>query len=634
MLFFQPLVLFSQFKEIPIRQNLNYSYSKSQARQSSESLKVPFFDDFSSAINGRPNPKYWEENSGVFVNNTFSKGHPTINVATFDGQNAAFQKYIVDSTQQLGITDVLTSRQIDLSGYTAADKVMFSFFCQNGGLGEMPNFKADSLVIQFKETNGKWSVPITLDNKKSIIHPDTNLTTKLNYKQYFIAIDQINYFHKNFQFRFVAYGNREGGFDVWNIDYVYLNKNRIDKVPYITASFNTGSGDQAIRQLKQGVFKDFQSVPMKQLKVNPRKYLSDSIAIDFTNMSLSGLNLFDLSFKLKDNLSNIVIDTFSHANVPNEKSGLVGNLATIINKVNPLSFAKLGSKAILNFNFGIKNGFSTDNDNVLVLNSLATNDTASINTVIDDFYAYDDGTPETGIYISKGFSRMAIKYKLQTKDTLQAIDINFQNNYLSQANQRFYVSLFNAKNDKIGESFFQSDTSFLVKFPEKYNDFVRYSLLKKNSDGTFKGVPVDSTFYVVIVQTADIEPLVFGLDKNNNKSSHIFYDLSRGWSQSEMINGAIMVRPVVGGRKDILTGSETDLVKRNFKIYPNPSKGIFYWNNESFKQVSVYDFSGNLLMNKKVTTPELNLSNLPNGNYLLKLEGLKTSIVEKIIIKK
>jgi hypothetical protein len=96
----------------------------------------------------------------------------------------------------------------------------------------------------------------------------------------------------------------------------------------------------------------------------------------------------------------------------------------------------------------------------------------------------------------------------------------------------------------------------------------------------------------------------------------------------------MMVRPVVGGTIDIITGTEENSVNIKNKVYPNPSKGFLYWDNDAVKEVSLYNMEGKLKVNKKNATSPLNISAFPDGKYLLKLKGLKTSIVEKIIIKK
>ena len=58
----------------------------------SQTLTLPFFDDFSQTKGANPNTKLWI-NGGVNINNTFALNQPTVNIATFDGKNSAGLPY-------------------------------------------------------------------------------------------------------------------------------------------------------------------------------------------------------------------------------------------------------------------------------------------------------------------------------------------------------------------------------------------------------------------------------------------------------------------------------------------------------------------------------------------------------------
>jgi hypothetical protein len=65
-------------------------------------------------------------------------------------------------------------------------------------------------------------------------------------------------------------------------------------------------------------------------------------------------------------------------------------------------------------------------------------------------------------------------------------------------------------------------------------------------------------------------------------------------------------------------------------IYPNPTTGklnVILENNEFIQSIQVMDYSG------KIVGKNLNISNLPNGNYLIKIQTNKRIISEKIIRK-
>ena len=41
-----------------------------------------------------------------------------------------------------------------------------------------------------------------------------------------LPVQGANYLQKGFRFRFAAYGARAGAYDIWNVDYVQLDKDR------------------------------------------------------------------------------------------------------------------------------------------------------------------------------------------------------------------------------------------------------------------------------------------------------------------------------------------------------------------------------------------------------------------------
>jgi hypothetical protein len=75
-----------------------------------------------------------------------------------------------------------------------------------------------------------------------------------------------------------------------------------------------------------------------------------------------------------------------------------------------------------------------------------------------------------------------------------------------------------------------------------------------------------------------------------------------------------------------------DIAKEQFTIHPNPVSEILYLNtNFDVTGIAVYDIGGKLLFHKKITDNQINVSNLPNGIYTLKVELIKGFEVRKFI---
>ena len=136
-----------------------------------------------------------------------------------------------------------------------------------------------------------------------------------------------------------------------------------------------------------------------------------------------------------------------------------------------------------------------------------------------------------------------------------------------------------------------SDTTNLIKYSTTPNAFVEYKI---------DPVAVTDTFYIGFIQFTDDEPLAIGLDLSTPQfANKNYYNISNEWIQVPKadapqvnstfipIKGSLMIRPVMLGRtipaKPL--SNEEEIQDRNLVISPNPSTGIFKWNDNSLKNV-------------------------------------------------
>lgn len=76
--------------------------------------------------------------------------------------------------------------------------------------------------------------------------------------------------------------------------------------------------------------------------------------------------------------------------------------------------------------------------------------------------------------------------------------------------------------------------------------------------------------------------------------------------------------------------SVEDFEKEKISLYPNPVKDNFTINtNDKIEQVEIYSINGQLL--KTVKSKKINTSDLPKGNYLVKIKTDKEIFTQKII---
>ena len=76
-----------------------------------------------------------------------------------------------------------------------------------------------------------------------------------------------------------------------------------------------------------------------------------------------------------------------------------------------------------------------------------------------------------------------------------------------------------------------------------------------------------------------------------------------------------------------------DEVENDFTVYPNPAVDLVYFKNVSeADNAEIYDLNGKLILSKPImeigNNQSINVSELPSGNYLLKLSDKSTSIVK------
>lgn len=184
----------------------------------STQLELPFWDDFSRS-SFFPDTTHWFVETGTStISASLGIDPPTINVAVFDGWNTQGSPYGSLDLEE-GFGDSLVSKFIDLTKVNPAlrETVYISFFWQKEGRGEIPD-DPDFIRLQLMDSDKNW---ITIWEKAG-----QDVSGEIDFKQEIIQLSDPSFFHDYFQFRFQSRGRLSGGFDTWNIDYVYLNYNR------------------------------------------------------------------------------------------------------------------------------------------------------------------------------------------------------------------------------------------------------------------------------------------------------------------------------------------------------------------------------------------------------------------------
>lgn len=601
-------------------------------------LSLPFFDDFSTA-SGRPgidqpDTTRWVPGSGVYINNTMAINHPTVNVASFDGLRANGLPYVFNSELAQGYTDTLTSKSINLAGLTARDSVYLSFYWQIKGLGELPDAASTSLVYN-KVIVGKDTTTV-IDT--IVIQPGDSLVVDFldinkvwqhawgvaggepnnNFLQVFVPVKSASFFHKDFAFRFRSFGRQSGPFDTWNIDYIYLDKGRSVNNRFIK--------DVAVRQAVSPFLKRYTAMPLAQYIVNPVAETADSVFTDINNL-YNVFNPTTFRFTVRDEVSGQLLQ-----DSPQTASVLIQGLSSQIKSIKPNPVSSFGSatRAALRYKFNV---LTTDDQNPSIPGvNLRQNDTISALAVLDNYYAYDDGSWEYGVQIGPR-EQVAVRFILNKPDVMAGIQACIVPFRLNQSGQTFVISVYSNNKGRPGNAIYRQE--FQTQYSPYRNAFVTFPFSQ--------GLVVKDTFYVGYQQisTSDTTFLRLGFDKNSLFGREIFYNGGTIWEQnlsspSLSLPGALMLRPVMGGKDSgIVTGVENPEPLATLQAYPNPTSGLIRWDNTKLTRLDVLSLTGQILHRVEPSRGQqtLDLSYLPDGMYLIRLFEGDRLAVQKLIIQ-
>ena len=610
-----------------------------------DTMSLPFMDDFS--YDGPFTNDNWV-NSNVFVNNTMAVNPVSVGVATFDGLNAAGAPY----NGGYGSSDNLTSAYLDLSPYSAASNVYLSFYVQPKGLGDSPKDR-DSLILEFKNSAQEWVLVDTFKYRTSLtdtVPGVTLLSDRFNFYSY--HINQNDYLFDGFQFRFRGFSTRSGNIDHWHLDYVRLVEG-VDGSPFLA--------DVAFTEVPNDILKNYSSMPWWHFVENIDGEIPDENR--FNEIHLYNHNDEQLPFNT-ENFDLIEMETgtvvVNNLNLLQTATNIApGRIAEI--------FPALPQPTYPTFVTSVKNDFADDlkylefektysisiNAESPSLNPIVDdNNVVRHTTIFDDYFAYDDGTAETGLEATTDQVQIAVKYTANVADTLKAIQIHFPHINTVTSNQLFNLRVWIGELD--GEAEYElilQKPLYIDSYLDSLNGFTTYVLTDiLTGENTPLFIPAGD-FYIGWQQVSVCalnQCIAVGIDKNNGDAmQQVFFDpfgFGSNWQAvsdaNPSLTGALMMRPVVGEGTPLQSSKTEEFIKaEQITIFPNPTNGLvsIELEEKNYEQYSytLFDAVGKRLDNRPLTN-QLNISDLQNGIYFIKIINNKTSEVfnQKIILVK
>lgn len=545
-------------------------------------LELPFFDDF-SGYQLFPSPDRWSDDY-VFINNTYTDQQITTGVATFDCLDSTGMLYESANFESFE-ADHLTSLPINLN-YPPTAGIWLSFYYQPGGLADPPELK-DSLTLQFyaplEDTwHSVWKSGGSIDQP---------------FKQVMIRIDEARFLQAGFRFRFVNWASLQklddqaqvGNQDIWNIDYVYLNRNRTEA--------DTTHHDVAFRTGLRSILKTHESMPWQEFRQVYLQEMGAFIPVHYRNNDTIIRNV-TRNFVIRDVFGNTGSYSFS-AGATN---------------IDPMTSVDYNASLIYTFN-------TTGNDSALfrITCILKTddfdpkqNDTIKYDQVFSNYFAFDDGSAEAGYGINGSGSRNAMAaYRFRTfmEDTIRAIGICFNDSYMNSNRRAFDLMIWGDNNDIPGDVLYSVEGE-IVEEAGMINGYYIYVLPE--------AVPVNGVFYAGWKQVSETF-LNAGFDINTPNNGRQLYWLNGQWLPSQA-KGSLMIRPLVGHALKTTGIDDTPLPEnRMFRLWPNPAGDVITLicseiSGGEPEQVSIIDLRGHELI--RVTyTEKIDVSSLKAGIY-------------------
>lgn len=545
-------------------------------------ITLPFFEDFTDE-SFYPDTNNWLDNK-VYINNTMGVDPISYGVATFDAIGSDGLPYQKTNSTLLRYADSLTSRQIDLSGYSADDSLYLSFFYQPEGNGFAPQ-QGDSLMLYFRRTNGwtrVWRVA------GSGLQP---------FRQVMIPITQSSFFHDGFQFRFVNKASMSNADDTWNVDYIRLDANRSEA--------DTLVNDVAFTKEPTFVLNDYTFMPYQQFIANTNNYWSQQHEAYIRNNNNGTVNV-NYGYNARETTTSTVLG---------DATGNVGingaSEQTISFNTYTTTIPAPGNNEYVIFEnkYYLESGANT---------GPTSNDTIVKEQFFYNFLAYDDDSPEKSYYLNLFPTlpgKIAIEYSLETADTLTGIAIYF-GRQVPLAYQKYFSAAvykniaFGSGSDQV---IYQED--FLVPNYLSHNRFWYYK---------FKEPVIlqAGKFFIGTIQPAlsGSDSLYFGLDVNRVGSNHVFYNVLDNWVGST-VDGAVMIRPVFGEFFPSIVNSNITQKTNRVEVTPNPAHNYIRIHNIDPRKQSSYrvtDVLGKVYLYGILdNSGNVDISSLSPGVYLV-----------------
>lgn len=603
--------------------------------QSPSEIRIPFLDDF-SYVGPYPDSRFWTSRQ-AFVNHTFPFYPPTYGVATLDGLDEDGQIYSHAVAGSAYPADTLCSGPIRLDSVWSPeaqalkkeDSVYLSFFYQPGGgwgsswastrRGTAPGVSEQLILEFYNPVDSAWnkvwaSSGITMEEFCPLRDSLQYGIEKRNYfRQVMVPVDQDNYFHKDFRFRFRNLSefntsvNTAGG--QWHIDYVYLNKGR--------SLSEVRQPDVAFVSVGEQILKEYTQVPYRQFSTD---MLIDRQRVVFTNLGEVSM-LSGYKRELYDQDGN-VLDVYPQSGTLDLELYPFYQGAYRTNPVMEgidwvYRFENLSQEG----NYFIRHILSSTSEEEIY----QRNDTLNQKVTFGSCLAYDDGSPEAGWGLNYAGSSFAYRFHLYQADTLTAFHVFFNSSYGQQNQVPVSLCVWAGGNtDTVPGNLLCKVEGVEPEFLPGLNRFGVYALPQPL-------ILPAGDFYIGFEQNTNTF-LNIGFDQNSDLSGHLLYTYYDTYTQSwswipSMYSGALLMRPAFGQAGKVSNEQTSPVVEEEsvmLEVIPNPVRnGSFSLKSDvemetSGLWVELFDRMGRRMWRRN-WSESYPVGSLPAGIYIVRV---------------
>ncbi|MBT1712125.1 T9SS type A sorting domain-containing protein [Fulvivirgaceae bacterium PWU5] len=598
-----------------------------------ETRSLPFWEDFSfTVINDTSHYEYisdypldsmWYNSKSVLISNG-GWNAPSVNVATLDGLDLLGIPYSNDNMLN-GFRDTLMSHAFEMTAVPEAQRntVFLSFFYQWQGHGEPPD-PNDYLQLQFLNNDSIWENVMRILPKESF-QPDVFYDT-------IIPISAAKYYHDEFQFRFLNYGRKSGPFDTWNIDYIYLNKNR--------ALNDNSFPERAIASPATQLFGQYYAMPIQHFREYDKTI--GPVQFDVKNMK-NQANAISISYVVNGTFSNYsegattpYSTLVGQATIKGELGGFMDPFERVRVNVpyenlpdttNTSMFDPAADSIRIKLTLSVTGDTDDPQAPSFAPVDFTSNDTLSVVYWLKDYYAYDDGTAEYSARMASPENKVAYAFDLapgQT-DTL--------------AGFYAYFPVAGLTGNRSADFTIYGETDGL---PD--NNKVLYAItgksIQRRDVNQFQRIDIPEVvlvrdrFYIAFGNSA----ASIGLDVSQDTHDKIFDYVNQIWEPNDRITGSLMIRPIFGkgSGENPVTGIDPEETATPVHCYPNPSNGSFYIDSRHHEVMRVISITGQPISFEtevKGDGQQVTLRQPVPGLYILQLRHGDSFWSHKILVR-